>query len=118
MTSELLTNFALPILTALIAWFGNAYRNKQKKEHDVLDNVQQIIEMQKEYISGQNKTLSDTKVMLSRINNKLDYKSASIRKAYNCKVPSEECPVLIHESKIKTHTDCDSCEHNPNTCVK
>lgn len=115
---DIALEFALPILTALIAWFGNAYRNKQKKEHDVLDNVQQIIEMQKEYINGQNETLIATRNMLTRIQKKYDYKNASIRKAYNCKVPSEECPVLLHESNIKTQTDCDVCEHNPNTFVK
>lgn len=114
--NDILVNFALPIMTALIAWFGNAYRNKQKKEHDVLDNVQQIIEMQKSYIDGQNETLNAQRNMLSRMNDKLDYKSASIRKAFNCKVPSEECPVLIHEGKIKTQTECDMCEHKIKRC--
>lgn len=114
--NDIMIQFVLPVLTALIAWLGNAYRNKQKKEHDVLDNVQQIIEMQKEYINGQNETLIATRNMLARIQKKYDYKAASIRKAYNCSVPSEECPVLIHEGHIKTQTDCDACEHNPNTC--
>lgn len=115
--NDILINFALPILTALIAWYGNAYRNKQKKESDVLDNVQQIITMQKDYINGQNETLDATRKMLSGMQRKYDYKSASIRKAYNCTVPSEECPVLIHEGKIKTGHDCEhceNCEHNPN----
>lgn len=116
--SDVLVNFALPILTALIAWFGNAYRNKQKKEHDVLDNVKQIIDMQKDYISSQNENQKVTQSMLNAMQKKYDYKSSSIRKAYNCKVPSEECPVLIHESKIKTQTECEMCEHNPKNCTK
>lgn len=114
--NDILVNFALPIMTALIAWFGNAYRNKQKKESDVLDNVKQIIDMQKDYISSQNENQKVTQSMLSAMQKKYDYKASSIRKAYNCKVPSEECPVLIHEGKIKTQTECDMCEYKINRC--
>ena len=50
MTENMWIHFVLPVLTALIAWLANAYRNKQKKEHDVLDNVQRIIDLQNAHI--------------------------------------------------------------------
>lgn len=102
--NEVLINFVLPICTALIAWFGNAYRNKQKKEHDILDNVQQILDMQNQYIERQSKTLDI-------ITAKNDRKRESIKRAYQCKIPSEECPVLQHDAHVVEDTRCDTCAY-------
>lgn len=109
---DLLIDFALPILTACIAWFANAYRSKQKKEKDILDNVQQIIDMQKEYITGLEDTLKRNRNLVSKIEAKFERKCASVRKAYGCKVPSEECPVLISDARLNSiESECEKCEH-------
>lgn len=103
--NDILVDFGLPICTALIAWFGNAYRNKQKKEHDILDNVQQILDIQNKYIERQSKTLDI-------ITAKNDKKRESIKRAYQCKIPSEECPVLIHDAEVVEDNRCETCNLN------
>lgn len=102
---DIFIDFILPVFTALIAWLGTAYRNKQKKESDVLDNVKRIVDMQDEQIKRQD-------AIIERYQNKLDaleYKSAhdreSIKQAYLCKHPSEDCPVLQHDS-MWVETEC------------
>ena len=50
---EIIERVGLPILTAVGGWFASVWRNKQKKEGDILTNVQQILEMQKQYIAEQ-----------------------------------------------------------------
>lgn len=102
---DILIDFILPVFTALIAWLGTAYRNKQKKESDVLDNVKRIVDMQNEQIKRQDN-------IIERYQNKLDVaevKSAhdreSIKQAYQCKYPSEDCPVLQHDA-MWVETEC------------
>lgn len=107
--NDVLINFVLPICTALIAWFGNAYRNKQKKEHDVLDNVQQIIDMQNKHIERCEATLDKREAEYNEMSRKNDLKRESIKKAYKCRVPSEECPVLIHDSQTYVEDKCATC---------
>lgn len=105
--STILVDFVLPVLTAVLAWFANAYRNKQKKEKDILDNVNQIIELQKEYIAAQEETIRKARSMIEKIEKKFERKAASVRKAYGCKTPSEECPVLISDAKLNNiEEDC------------
>lgn len=112
---DIFIDFILPVFTALIAWLGTAYRNKQKKESDVLDNVKRIVDMQDEQIKRQ-----DT--IIERYQNKLDaleYKSAhdreSIKQAYLCKHPSEDCPVLQHNAmwvETECSKNCAMCLNN------
>ena len=111
---EILTQFVLPVITLMGGWFAKSYRDKQKKENDVLKNVQQAIDILRESISFQDDTLKRTRSMLERMEKKYDDKCSSVRKAYTCKVPSEECPVLINESKIKNIHECAECEQCPN----
>lgn len=114
--NEILIQFVLPLITLVVGWLTSSYRNKQKKENDVLNNVQQAVEILKDSLNFQADNNERLRLMLNRLEKKYEHKASSIRKAYNCKVPSEDCPVLINESKIKTHHDCDECEHNPNNC--
>lgn len=112
---EILIQFILPIFTALIAWLGTAYRNKQRKEKDILDNVKQIIDIQKEFISKQENTIKETAQRLAVVDRRYAHKTAAIRKAYNCPVPSEECPVLQHDAMwddAECGGHCDNCKHN------
>lgn len=112
---DIFIDFILPVFTALIAWLGTAYRNKQKKESDVLDNVKRIVDMQDEQIKRQD-------AIIERYQNKLDaleYKSAhdreSIKQAYLCKHPSEDCPVLQHDAmwvETECSKNCAMCLNN------
>lgn len=109
--NDILINFLLPLFTGVLGILGTAYRNKQKKEKDILDNVHQVIEIQKKHIYEQEKTLSRTRAMLDRIELKYEKKSAAIRKAYSCKTSSDDCPVLKEDEKLNSE-ECENCEHN------
>lgn len=117
MTESMWIHFVLPVLTALIAWFANAYRNKQKKEHDVLDNVQRIIDLQNAHILKSEQALEKSDKQNQRLDAKLDRKNKSIRKANNCKFTNEGegCPVLNQEEINEKIYDegCRLCEHHP-----
>lgn len=118
MTENMWIQFVLPVLTALIAWLANAYRNKQKKEHDVLDNVQRIIDLQNAHILKSEQALEKSDKQNQRLDAKLDRKNKSIRKANNCKFTNEGegCPVLNQEEINEKIYDegCRLCEHHPN----
>lgn len=118
MTENMWIQFVLPVLTALIAWLANAYRNKQKKEHDVLDNVQRIIDLQNAHILKSEQALEKSDKQNQRLDAKLDRKNKSIRKANNCKFTNEGegCPVLNQEEINERIYDegCRLCEHHPN----
>lgn len=113
MMMDIFKDVALPIVLGLLGWFGSAYRNKQKKEHDILDNVQRIIDMQNSHISRCEATLDERERTYKEICRKNDRKREAIKKAYKCKVPSEECPVLIYDAQIHEHNaddaKCDTC---------
>lgn len=109
---EILSNVGVPILTAVSGWFAAVWRNKQKKEADVLTNVTQILEMQKQYIAEQDAENKKTRDMNKRLEKKLDDKRESIRKANKCKFTNEGegCPVLAHEDVLDEK--CKNCELN------
>ena len=112
---DLLINFALPILTALIAWFGNAYRNKQKKESDMLDNVKRIVNLQDDQIKRQDAIIERYQNELDAAEIKTAHDRESIKQAYVCKHPSEECPVLQHDAlwvETECSKNCAMCDNN------
>lgn len=109
---ELLESFVLPLVTAVAGWFANVWRTKQKKEADVLTNVTQILEMQKQYITEQDMENKKTRDMNRRLEKKLDDKRESIRKANKCQFTNEGdgCPVLANEDKNDNR--CKDCKLN------
>lgn len=110
---ELAQNVFLPALTCVGGWFANAWRSKQKKERDILDNVVQIMEMQKKYIADQDADIKRTRDINKRLEAKLDKKNKSIRKAFNCKFSNEGegCPVIIEdETSDPCYDKCDNCQ--------
>lgn len=109
---ELLESFVLPLVTAVAGWFANVWRTKQKKEADVLTNVTQILEMQKQYITEQDMENKKTRDMNRRLEKKLDDKRESIRKANKCQFTNEGdgCPVLANEDKNDNR--CKDCQLN------
>ncbi len=117
---ELMQSVIIPVMTAVGGWFASTWRNKQKKEADVLSNVQQILAIQKSYIEEQQGTIVETKNMNKRLEAKLDKKNKSIRQANRCKYTNEGpgCPVLESEEKFDTcSNDCSNCELKNHTDV-
>ena len=106
---DILRDVALPAGTAIIGWFASVWRSKQKKEADVLDNVSQILEMQRNYISEQDEENRKTRETNRLLAKKLDDKRESIRRANYCRFTSEGegCPVLRHEDELDDQ--CQNC---------
>ena len=109
---DIMRDVALPIVTAIIGWFASIWRSKQKKEKDVLENVTQILDMQKTYIADQDEENRKTRDLNRLLEKKLDDKRESIRRANHCRYTAEGdgCPVLAHV--FENAPDIDSvCEH-------
>jgi len=111
---ELLKEVGVPVLTLFGGWFAHMFRTKQKKEQDILANVQQILTMQKEYIAEQDADKKKTRDMNARLERKLDEKRESIRQANKCRhtVEGDGCPVLIHEDELDEK--CKNCNLREN----
>jgi len=111
---EILQNVGIPILTLIGGWFAHLFRSKQKKEQDILQNVMQILDLQKKYIADQDAENKKTRDMNMRLEKKLDDKRESIRKANKCKYTSEGdgCPVLQHEDELDDK--CKNCNLKDN----
>lgn len=107
---ELLERVGIPTLTLIGGWFAHVFRSKQRKEQDILSNVQQILNLQKEYIAEQDSENKKTRDMNARLEKKLDDKSESIRQANKCKYTAEGdgCPVLVHEDYLDEK--CRNCD--------
>ena len=126
-TFDVLTTVVVPIATAALGWLGSAYRNKQKKEGDIMANFKQMMSIQNDFISGlkanideRDSALLESKHVNQRLEAKLDRKDKSIRKANFCKFSNEGngCPVLLQEEKNcgEHHENlCDNCEHRNDT---
>lgn len=109
---DVVERVGLPILTLIGGWFAHLFRSKQKKEADVLANVQQILSLQSDYIAKQDAENKKTRDMNARLEKKLDGKRESIRQANRCKHTAEGdgCPVLNHEDEMDEK--CKNCELN------
>lgn len=124
---DILSTVVVPIATAALGWLGSAYRNKQKKEGDIMANFKQMMSIQNDFISGlkanideRDAALLESKHVNQRLEAKLDRKDKSIRKANFCKFSNEGngCPVLLQEEKNcgEHHENlCDNCEHRNDT---
>ena len=106
-------NIGLPIVTLFAGWFGQAWKSKAQKKADELDNTQQIITLQRDYIAEQQTQLAKYNAANQRLEAKLDKKNKSIRQANKCKYTAEGdgCPVLLHEEKTEDDK-CETCKFN------
>jgi hypothetical protein len=115
MSEMMWVNFVLPIVMGVVGWLGSAYRSKQKKEGDILDNVQRIIDIQDAHIKKSEEALAKSENLNKRLEAKLDRKSKSVRAANKCKYTNEGegCPVINQEEKNEHCYDieCANCEH-------
>ena len=110
---EVARDIGLPIITLLIGWFGQAWKSKAQRKADELDNTQQIITMQRDYIAEQQRQLAKYNMVNQRLEAKLDRKNKSIRQANKCKFTNEGsgCPVLSHEER-DDQDRCETCKFN------
>lgn len=117
MSETVLINFVLPTISMMVGWLGSAYRNKQKREGDIIANFQLMRDADKEFMIDLKTELLESKKMRQRLEAKLDRKNKSIRKANQCPHTAEGdgCPVLIQEEKNEHcyELDCASCGNNP-----
>lgn len=100
-------NIGLPVVTLFAGWFGQAWKSKAQKKADDLDNTQQILNMQREYITQQQAELAKYSESNRRLEEKLDDKREAIRQANKCAHVKKggTCPVLTHDDK-----PCNKCE--------
>ena len=115
-------DFVLPIVMGVAGWFGNGYRNKQKKESDIILNFQAMRDADREFIlecredlKEARKDLKESRDINKRLEAKYNRKCKSVRAANKCKFTSEGegCPVLNQEEKNEQIYDieCSKCEH-------
>lgn len=112
-TTFLLKDILLPIFTLVFGWFAKEWRTKQKKEKDVLDNVIQILDIQKNYIASQDAENRKTREMNAELEKALRWKRGSIMKANFCEFTNQGdgCPVLQHEAE-NDESRCKDCQYN------
>lgn len=113
---DVFREIALPFITLVGGWFAHLIRSKQRKEADILENVNQILILQKAYIAEQDEENRKTRDINKRLEAKLDNKNKSIRKANWCKFTNDGdgCPVLNQEEKNDSADRCDTCKFNSN----
>ena len=116
--NDLWLQIALPVVSGLVGWFTNAYRNKQKKESDIIVNFQAMRDADREFIEQCRADLKESRDMNKRLEAKYNRKCKSVRAANKCKYTSEGngCPVLAQEEKNEHiyDVDCAKCEHHNN----
>lgn len=106
-------NIGLPIVTLFAGWFGQAWKSKAQKKADELDNTQQIIQLQRDYIAEQQAQMAKYNATNQRLEAKLERKNKSIRQANKCQFTNEGdgCPVLVNEEK-NDQDKCETCKYN------
>ena len=113
--SDLWLQVALPVVTGIVGWAGNAWRNAQKKESDIIANFQAMRDADREFIEECRADLKEARDMNKRLEAKYGRKCKSVRAANKCKFTSEGdgCPVLAQEEKNERiyDADCKDCEH-------
>ena len=67
MSEMMWVDFVLPIVMGVVGWLGSAYRSKQKKEGDILDNVQRIIDIQDAHIKKSEEALAKSENLTKRL---------------------------------------------------
>lgn len=115
MSEVMWVDFVLPIIMGIAGWLGNGYRNKQKKESDIITNFKAMRDADREFIEECRKDLKESRDMNKRLEAKYNRKCKSVRAANKCKFTSEGdgCPVLAQEETNERvyDADCAMCEH-------
>jgi hypothetical protein len=115
MSEVMWVDFVLPIIMGIAGWLGNGYRNKQKKESDIISNFKAMRDADREFIEECRKDLKESRDMNKRLEAKYNRKCKSVRAANKCKFTNEGdgCPVLEQEDKNERIYDieCANCQN-------
>jgi hypothetical protein len=115
MSEMMLVDFVLPIIMGIAGWLGNGYRNKQKKESDIITNFKAMRDADREFSEECRKDLKESRDMNKRLEAKYNRKCKSVRAANKCKFTNEGdgCPVLEQEDKNERIYDieCANCQN-------
>ena len=115
MSEVMWVDFVLPIIMGVAGWLGNGYRNKQKKESDIITNFKAMRDADREFIEECRKDLKESRDMNKRLEAKYNRKCKSVRAANKCKFTNEGdgCPVLEQEDKNERIYDieCANCQN-------
>lgn len=115
MSEVMWVNFVLPIIMGVVGWLSNGYRNRQKRESDIITNFQAMRDADREFIEECRADLKESRDMNKRLEAKYNRKCKSVRAANKCKFTSEGdgCPVLAQEEANERiyDIDCTMCEH-------
>jgi hypothetical protein len=115
MSEVMWVDFVLPIIMGVAGWLGNGYRNKQKKESDIISNFKAMRDADREFIEECRKDLKESRDMNKRLEAKYNRKCKSVRAANKCKFTNEGdgCPVLEQEDKNERIYDieCANCQN-------
>ena len=115
MSEMMLVDFVLPIIMGVAGWLGNGYRNKQKKESDIITNFKAMRDADREFIEECRKDLKESRDMNKRLEAKYNRKCKSVRAANKCKFTNEGdgCPVLEQEDRNERIYDieCANCQN-------
>lgn len=97
----------IPLLTGLGGWLGGVYRNKEKKQADILANMEHILDRQDKFIAEsakrsdeQDKKIDEQGMRIRNLEKKVNIKDIVIRQAYGCSIANKECPVLSKQHEI------------------
>lgn len=114
--NEVWLQVALPIVTGIVGWATNAYRNAQKKESDIITNFQAMRDADREFIEECRADLKESRDMNKRLEAKYNRKCKSVRAANKCKFTNEGdgCPVLEQEDRNERiyDVDCANCQQS------
>lgn len=114
--SELWLQIALPVVTGVVGWATNAWRNAQKKESDIITNFKAMRDADRQFIEECRADLKESRDINKRLEAKYNRKCKSVRAANKCKFTDkgEGCPVLAQEERSEYIYDaeCAKCEHN------
>ena len=90
---DIFLQIATPLTAGVLGWLTSAYRNKQKRENDIIDNIQRILDIQDKKITEQDKRIG----AIESENRQFRW---IIRQAYGCKTANNDCPVLSEQYRI------------------
>lgn len=107
-----------PLIITNIVTLVNINSSKKKAKAEAvtveISNLRETMEvMRKSYestIVQVDKRVDKLQNDLADINSKYQERVIAIRQAYICKVPSEECPVLMKQFSFDEQHECEECE--------
>lgn len=103
----------LGFFNGLINMDSTRKKSKAEAESMEISNLEKSITIVKETllstIEQTDKRLDDTQKELWHLKKRYEEKVISIRQAYACNVPSQECPILLKQAEFDAKYECEEC---------